>query len=90
MQDIVIRNVLIIQKSQLKAYVRREMLKRPGLMSHVTNRSVLEALIFIKGYASAIEKDIMLPVIKAEVQQLLLEQGLKYIIQKIESTLKNS
>ena len=85
MQEIVIKSVLVIRKSQLKSYVHSQLVNGyPELMTRVTNRLMLETLIFIKGYASAIEPDIMLPIIKEEVQQLLLEQGFKYIISQIE------
>lgn len=84
MQEIAIKTVLTIHKSQLRSFIRTKMVVYPELVGKTTNKLLIEAMIFIKGYASAIEKEIMLPVIENDVQQLLLEQGFNYIKSKLE------
>lgn len=84
MQEINVKDVMIVRKSQLKSYVKKKLVQRPELFGKCTHRMLLEAMIFIEGYASAIEKDIHLPIIKKDLQQLLLEQGLNYIISRID------
>jgi len=84
MQEIDIKKVLVISKSQMVAYVKTQQRRDPELTGRITNRMVLESLIFIEGYAKAIEKDIMLPVIKDDVHQLLLEKGFQYISKRVE------
>jgi len=84
MQDINIHDILIVRKPQLKAYTRKQLFSRPELIGKVTGKLIVEAMAYIQGYADAIEKDIMLPVIVKDVQELLLQQGTNYIISKID------
>ena len=84
MQEVNIYNALVIKKSQLRLFCKRQLLNRPDLIGKVTGKLLIEAMIFIKGYSTAIEKDIRLPIIQKDVHQLLLHQGLQYIISQID------
>jgi hypothetical protein len=79
MQEVEISKLLEIQKNQMTSYIKSKQQQHPEMIGFITNRMILESLIFIKGYASAIEKDLVLPIIIKDLHELLLEQGYEYI-----------
>lgn len=78
-----VEKALRVTKNELRNYCKNKILQSPHLRSKITEKLIQKALIFIEGYARAIESDIMLPIVKKEVNQLLLEQGFIYIERQI-------
>jgi hypothetical protein len=82
MQETDIKKLLIVHKSEMVAYVRRRRQSHPELSQSITNRMIIEALIYIQGYSAAIEKELVRPIIKGDLRDFLLEQGMSYILKQ--------
>lgn len=73
-----------VRKHELRDAADRHFQKNfPHLRSEVTQRLLRETLIFIQGYAKAIDNFAQDPILVDEMRGLLISEGIEYIVAQV-------
>lgn len=74
-----------IEKHELKQAADQWLIhNRPGARARLTRRLLAETLIYLQGYAKAINYFAQAPIVIDEMKELMITEGIEYIDRNID------
>jgi hypothetical protein len=78
-------NVLyVVEKHEMRKAADDYLMKHyPGTRSQLTSRLLKESLLYVEGFAKAIDYFAQDPIIVSDMRNLLISEGVDFIVKKI-------